>query len=201
MNKPVWDRTYETFILIPGDYSPGKKEVGWNTYMDFFKKTVAPTIWTVYDRGMIDWFSFLVHDQESGVPLQIKGIYIHLRFSLTTSYSIEEVTDCFPTHFQGTRQMDTPDTLDAVEVNLLSDYDEGWRLMGESSMWVMNFIRIHGDKFVPPIHARQFLHYLENMLLIDILREDEKKRKCKRLGWLYTRCYNLLQRIEEKARK
>jgi len=201
MNKPDWSKTYETFVLIPGNYGPDKKEIGWNTYISFFRKAVAPVIWLLFDRGMVSWFSFLIHGLESGVPLAIKGIYVHLRFSIATSFSIEDIEDCLPPHFQGTRKMETPDTLDAVKVETLTDYDEGWRLMGESSIWMMNLLGIHKEGDIPKENIQQFLHYLENMLLIDILREDRQARKCKELGWLYTKCFNLLQHIEKKVRR
>lgn len=199
MNLPDLDRMWETFILIPGDYEEGKKIIGWQEYVHFLSEKIVPIVQELERYSLIDWYCFLVHDRSSGVPLQEKGLYIHLRFVLVDPSDADNLPDLLPEYCLGTRKMTKPCTLDSVEVDALKSYEEGWRILGESSEWVLRMIEGHRMELViPPVNIMQFRHYMDNQLLVPILEEYREKMKGEELGWLYRKLRSLLQRMETR---
>ncbi len=67
--------------------------------------------------------------------------------------------------------MPNPPSLDNVDIQSLANgqVEQGWKILGESSEWVLKMLDAHDPKKqVPPQNVAQFLHYLGNQLLVEI---------------------------------
>ena len=82
MNAPDFDRVIETFIRtpIPENANLGQMQQAWGPYMDLLRNNVAPLVNELMDKGVIDWYSFLVHTKNS-VPTTGAGSYVLLSSS------------------------------------------------------------------------------------------------------------------------
>lgn len=65
------------------------------TYHDLFqtvKTKLSPTVRQLLENGLIDWYSFLIHDKKSGsIPTEDNDFYFHLRFSVSKDKVMSEV--------------------------------------------------------------------------------------------------------------
>jgi len=79
MNKPDLERMWETFIKIsPVDF------------LDVIRFKAKPVIFGLRDKNIIDWFCFLIHDRNSGVPTSQddNDAYFHIRVALRKMQSL-----------------------------------------------------------------------------------------------------------------
>lgn len=174
MNTPNLHTIIEPFIRI--DYSEkASADANWQNYIDLLRSRVAPLIRVLTAAGSITWYSFLVHDRKSGVPTKKrdKGFYVHLRMSLSASADEDSFIRDLPEYCLMTRKMQMPDTpsLDTVDISCLngSNVEHGWRILGESSEWVLRLLDSHDQsKPVPQNNVAQFLHYLGNQLFVRV---------------------------------
>jgi hypothetical protein len=63
-----------------------------------------------------------------------------------------------------------PPSLDKVDIRALSNgqVEEGWKILGESSEWVLRMLDAHDPgKPIPRPNVAQFLHYIGNQLLVE----------------------------------
>lgn len=170
MNNPNLDRIVETFILAPGV----EQADWWTQYVDFLRTDVRKVISDLKNKKMLGWYSFLLHNRDSGVPTppDDNRPYIHLR--LESMVPINELIGALPAYCVMTRHMQRPDppSLDTINLNTLKDgrVEEGWRVLGESSEWVLNMLQAHQPaEPVPAQNVGQFLHYLVNQLQAQML--------------------------------
>ncbi len=174
MNTPDLNSIIETFIRI--DYSEkASADASWQNYIDLLRSRVAPLIRALTAAGSITWYSFLVHDRKSGVPTRKsdKGIYLHLRMSLAASVDRDVFIRSLPEYCFMSRKMQVPDppSLDTVDISCLNgaNVEHGWRILGESSEWVLRLLDSHDpNKPVPQDNVEQFLHYLGNQLFVRV---------------------------------
>lgn len=170
---PDTARTYETFLRI-GEPDAGPQEF-WRGYLQVLRTTVRPLIRELQTAGIIEWFGFLLHDRGSGVPTHSddRSSYVHLRMSLAESAAEEDLLSRLPGSYRMTRKMVFPDppALDGVELPTLLDGNvrQGWKLLGESSEWVLSLLEAHApEREIPFRNVHQFVHYLENQLMLSM---------------------------------
>ena len=169
MNPPNLHRMMETFIPIPASGQALSAEA-WQGYLNLLRSKVAPLVRDLMKQGKIDWYSFLVHDKESGVPAEAgDGLYVHLRFSLSPAAEESRFAGQLSADCRFTRKMPPPDavSLGAVHARSLRNGDiaQGWKIFGEESELVLSLLDAHDpDQPVPPRNIGQLLHYLGNQV-------------------------------------
>lgn len=175
MNLPDPTRTYETFLplRLPEQFGPG---YAWWIYLRRLRTRVSPLVRELQAAGIIEWYGFLVHDHHSGVPTSADDpeAYLHLRLSLSPEATLDDLQSRLPDVWQWTRPMQFPDPpyLDRVVISTLRDQEVrlGWKLLGDHSEWVLNFVEAHDPELdIPSANAAQLLHYLDNMLQIHLV--------------------------------
>jgi hypothetical protein len=176
MNIPDLNSAIETFIKI--DYSADvPRLMNWQHYIELLRSRVAPLLRALSNEGMITWYSFLVHDRQSGVPAPDgdDGYYVHVRMALADSVDTSEFIRRLPAYCLMTRTMTVPDppSLDTVDIGSLVDdrVEQGWKILGESSEWVLRLLESHDPaKPIPLQNVSQFLHYLGNQLFVRVAK-------------------------------
>ena len=160
MQKPKLDRMWETFVRIPPNSNP----------INLIRFQIIPLISQLKDKGHVQWYHFLVHNRESGVPTSDddKNAYFHIRFEFEGADPIRILPDyCVMT--QKTRQLEN---ITGIEKSLLKneEIEEAWRIIGEQSEWLINMLSIYKeDRDIPPIQTMQYLHYYFNMMQLGVL--------------------------------
>ena len=170
---PNLERMIETFIPI-GVSKEAISPQFWQDYLHLLRSVVAPLVRDLRARGAIDWYCFLVHDRESGVPTSAddEKPYVHLRMSLTKTSDEAEFIKGLPPFCRFSRRMSFPNppSLDKVDIQALANgqVEEGWKILGESSEWVLKMLDAHDPgKPIPRPNVAQFLHYIGNQLLVE----------------------------------
>lgn len=165
MQKPDLSNMWEFFIKIP-------TLTDRSLLYDTIRLRVRPILLQLRDKGIIEWFSFLVHDRESGVPTteDDRNIYFHVRVSLKKGISLkrEDVNELLPKDFEKhlTGQCTNVRSIKGIDTLLMESEDiaEVWRIIGEQSEWVINMLGIFKEGIRIPIdQVAQFLHYYSNM--------------------------------------
>ena len=171
-DSPNVENIIETFIPIQVSQDATSLQV-WQNYLDMLRSVVAPLVRDLTQKGVIHWYCFLVHDRESGVPTSEEDdrSYVHLRMALRKPSNEAEFMKRLPSfcYFSRKMSMPSPPSLDNVDIQSLSNgqVEQGWRILGESSEWVLKMLDAHDPKKqVPPQNVAQFLHYLGNQLQI-----------------------------------
>ena len=172
-DMPNVDRIIETFIPIEASRDTASLEV-WQNYLNVLRSVVAPLVKDLTQKGTINWYCFLVHGRESGVPTSEgdNGLYVHLRMALTAPSHEAEFISHLPSFCRYSRKMSMPNppSLDKVDIQSLAkgQVEQGWKVLGESSEWVLKMLGAHDPvKPIPRQNVAQFLHYLGNQLLVE----------------------------------
>ena len=157
MQKPNLDVIWETFIKIPNTGS----------HIDIMRSQLCPLISRLKDKDIINWYSFLIHNRQSGVPTSEDdtSFYFHIRFDLRKTINPK---DFLPDYCVMTRKVERTaiENISGINKFLLKgeQIEEAWKVIGEQSEWVMNMLNIHKeDTDVPTDQIAQFLHYYFNM--------------------------------------
>ena len=176
MKKPNLDRIIETFIPTAVNPSATGIEV-WQDYLDLLRKKISPLVQRLQDLGLMEWYSFLVHGQQSGVPTDEsdQGLYVHLRLELAEGVQEADLVSQLPPFCKMTQKMLVPqrDRLDNNDVQAFKEQNVewGWRVLGEGSEWVLRMLESHDPAVqIPPQNVAQLLHYLGNSLFIRAVR-------------------------------
>lgn len=176
MKSPNLGRVIETFIRIESREGVTAVEF-WQDYLDLLRSKVAPLIGRLLDAGIINWYSFLVHNRDSGVPTgeQDSYNYVHLRVQVTDTSNESGLIKQLPSWCLMTQKMRIPHppSLDKVDVQSLNNgkVEQGWKALGEASEWVLNMLECHDpNKPIPVQNVGQFLHYIGNQLLVKAVR-------------------------------
>jgi hypothetical protein len=162
MERPNLDQTYETFIRIEPESNP----------INLIRFQIRPLIKLLRDDGIIDWFCFLIHNRESGVPTseQDKDAYFHIRFDLKKRV---DPIGFLPNYCVMTRKVEQTNIQSIAGINksLLKDnrIEKAWRTIGEQSEWVLNMLAIYHEGIeVASDQIAQFLHFFFNMVHLGI---------------------------------
>jgi len=172
MNEPRLENVVETFIPITVRGDATQIEV-WQDYIDLLRLHVAPVIQDLCSAGLVGWYSFLVHNRQSGVPTDEsdEGVYVHLRLEMSGDVKESDLVARLPQICKMTRRMPTPERNRLDNNDLLAFRGQrvecGWRVLGECSAWVLAMLDSHDPSVrVPPQNVAQLLHYLGNSLFV-----------------------------------
>lgn len=126
--------------------------------LSLLETEVFPVVRRLARTGRLEWYMFLLHDRNSGVPTtpEDKGAYVHLRLVFRRS----QARPALPKAFQMTYgREELPDTTGRVA-----------RLIGYQSEWVERLVSSlpHTDDAARVREVRQFLHYFANMTQIKV---------------------------------
>ena len=171
MEKPDMNRMWETFIKIGL-----RKETSFGRIINMIRFNIYPMIEDLKQKKIINWYHFLIHNRESGVPTteDDNNLYFHIRFTLNKNIEVKEEKDvngflpnyCVLTRKRKPRRIER---ISGIDKSLLRNekIEEAWRIIGEQSEWLLNMLDIHKedveiDKY--PKQIAQFLHYFFNML-------------------------------------
>lgn len=129
-----------------------------------------PLISVLRQNGAIEWYSFLRHDRDSGVPTTADDgcAYFHVRIAFAEDVDPESVLVSLPDYCTMTRKIriEQIHRIADIDRTLLKNEDigEAWRIIGEQSECVLNMLTIHKpDVDIPAIQMAQFLHFFANM--------------------------------------
>lgn len=175
MKPPVLDRMWETFLRVgekrPEDVESASAAVVRDAedndlaaalaVLRALREHVLPLIRRLEERGVIDWYSFLVHGQECVPTEDVSGVYIHLRLSLTSDFNTNTLT--LPEPWCMTRRMTGVDMGGVAVDKLLGGLRQAWKLHGEQATWLFEFLEQHEDEPATLYQLGQYLHYLSNM--------------------------------------
>ena len=164
-------RLIETFVAIgyPNDADRVRER-----YFHLLRTKISPLIADLQRRGYVGWFSFLVHNRETGripIPQDDCRWYIHLRFERMPRVSFERLRGSLPDFCEHTRPMraQVSNSLAPADPSALiaPEIATGWALFGSSSEWVLQFVCAHrATQSIPKDNVCQFFHYIENQLMV-----------------------------------
>ena len=146
MKQPNFSQLYETFIRIDPASNP----------IDLLRFQIRPLINRLRDERLINWYCFLIHNRESGVPTSAddRNAYFHLRFDLKKSTN---KIDFLPDYCVMTRKVDRTriESITGVDKSLLKDnqIEEAWKIIGAVFCTIS------------PVPS-QFLHFFFNMVSV-----------------------------------
>ena len=182
MEKPDLNRMWEAFIKIPNltqmwdafQKNPNKENMVRinNCVFNMIRFKIYPMISQLKSKGIINWYHFLIHNRESGVPStkDDNNVYFHIRFSLKEDVAIKRKKDAnnfLPDNCEKhmTRQYKGV-KISGIDKSLLKNeqIEEAWRIIGEQSEWLIEMLNIHKeDVDIPYLQVEQFLHFYFNM--------------------------------------
>ncbi|MHA3965004.1 MAG: hypothetical protein AM325_015865 [Candidatus Thorarchaeota archaeon SMTZ1-45] len=154
IEKPSLDQIWETWIRIGPANSLSYKMI-----QDTIRERVGPTFSRLLKEEEINWFQFLIHP----FPGDQTNAYFHIRFSPTQDTEIDLPTYCTPQ-----QKINVGQSIAGVNRALLKNNDiaEAWRIIGEQSAWIIEFIEAHKEDngWIPVDQTVQFMHFFFNML-------------------------------------
>ena len=164
MQKPNLNQMWETFIKIglPNEVSFGR-------LVQIIRFNIYPMISRLKDDGIINWYHFLIHNRESGVPTteDDNNLYYHIRFALKKDIKPKDVHNLLPNYCEKTRPIERRlESISGIDKSLLKneEIEEAWRIIGEQSEWLINMLNIHKEDIeIPTDQVEQFLHFYSNM--------------------------------------
>jgi len=170
MQKPNLDRMWETFVKIPSENG----QIRFNDIFDIIRFKISPMIQRLRNEGIIDWYCFLIHGKDNGVPTSQNDTspYFHIRVALKEN-SESDFPKSLPDYCIMTRKVNrewverislTRDTTFDTSLFKNESIEEVWRIMGEQSEWLLNTLNAYRDNVsIPPLQIAEFLHYYSNM--------------------------------------
>ena len=169
MKKPNLETMWESFVKI----SLPSKFVHTN-YYDLLRFKVNPVIQELVNTGIIDWYSYLLHDRGSGVPTDVTddNFYVHVRFNLTSSDKHGEFIEKLPVYFLMTRKMRIDSKITGIDETIIkeSEIEKAWYIIGVQSEMMFKLFDIFDENELIPTHQMgQYLHYIRNMAQIQLL--------------------------------
>lgn len=171
MKQPDIDRVWETFLRIgqPSNIHSGQ-------HLELMRSAIAPLLVDLQSRGIIGWYSFLIHGNASGVPTVAHDTdsFWHLRVCLEPDIAEETFVASVPPQWEMTRHVPHEEVRRIAgiqEAQLRGDIGKAWQLLGEQGEWLLHVIEACSDELTPLERLRiinQFLHYFANMTQLRI---------------------------------
>jgi hypothetical protein len=158
MNVPNLDRIVETYVPV----TPGSEVL-------VLRSIVLPSIRELQELGQLRWFAFLLHplSQVAGHGAQEEDLVIHLRLEPSDGADLESFVEHLPQTFLEPRHIAPLGNMAGVQQEQLrnADWAQAWRMLGESSEWVLSLVETHNDALQLP-QAVQFIHFITNPLTL-----------------------------------
>jgi len=171
MEKPNLERMWETFIKF------SMEDIYSAKHFDIIRNQIYPLITKLKDDGIINWYCFLVHNKDSGVPTtpDDTSLYFHIRFDVKEDINLMQF---LPSYCVLTRKIE-PSWVKDISIGqgvkfdtmLMKDesIEEVWRLIGEQSEWVLNLLNSFKENVTIPLqYVGQFLHYYANITMLQV---------------------------------
>lgn len=170
VQKPNLDKMWETFIRIPTENG----QIRYSVLFDIIRFRISPLILHLKNNGIINWYCFLIHDRNSGVPTtpDDKSAYFHVRMAIKKTGEFD-TTKYIPDYCVMTRRIDrklvehisiTPEIIFDTSLLKHEGIEEIWRIIGEQSAWLLETLNAYKEDIdIPPLHITEFLHYYSNM--------------------------------------
>jgi len=171
MQKPNLNQMWETFIKIPAEDNRIRLSLVYNN----IRSKIYPMISHLKDNEIINWYCFLIHDRNSGVPTSEndKNPYFHIRFTLKKDVEPDKFLSCLPDYCVMTRKIrrEHVESIAGINKSVLKneEIEEVWRIIGAQSEWLLGMLNIHKEDIdIPPQQIAQFLHFYANMTQLQV---------------------------------
>ena len=172
MQKPNLDKMWETFIRMPVENNVTTV----NAILDTLRFKIYPLVSHLCSNGVIDWYCFLIHDRNSGVPTpqDDNNAYFHIRVSLKEDVKPDSFLKSLTDYCIMTRQVNR-DWVKEISVdnkgNLFDksmlkseSIEDIWRIIGEQSELLLDMLSVYKDNVKIPLqYIGLFFHYYFNM--------------------------------------
>jgi hypothetical protein len=177
---------YETFVKTTW------AEIEAGEHIEKMRTMIYPLLTRLMEDGVINWYGFLIHDKDSGVPTtpDDPNPYLHIRVSLTKDIGLSGLKQLLPAHCVLTRKDLNVRKIAEIDTSLLinNDIAEAWRVFGEQSEWLLSMINAHkADAHIFPGQVDQFLHYFKAMTM-RMIREHAQAQCCPHFSFQFFRC-------------
>ena len=171
--KPALKHTWETFLRVadPSTADPAPDadpaflvsrgiEVEAPIVLRHMRRDVLPLVRRLERWFGLEWFCFLVHDLESGVPTSTEGRYIHLRLSFRELKSRRQVLQMLPAPWVMTRKF-VAGEIGGTDSKII-DVRDAWRFIGRQSDLYLDLIEPprEGRRQLRSAQAREAVHAL-----------------------------------------
>jgi hypothetical protein len=170
MQKPDLNQMWETFVKIPTENNGVRLNVLYNN----IRSKIYPMISHLKSNDMINWYCFLIHDRNSGVPTSEddRKPYFHIRFALKKDVDPNDFLSSLPNYCVMTRRIERRlESIAGINKSIIKNekIEEVWRIIGEQSEWLLEMLNIHKeDVDIPLQQIAQFLHYYANMTQLPV---------------------------------
>ena len=170
MQKPDLNQMWETFIKIPTE----DNRISFNLLYNNIRSKIYSMISRLKDNDMINWYCFLIHDRNSGVPTSEddRNPYFHIRFALKRDVNPNEFLSSLPDYCVMTRHIERRlESIAGINKSIIKneEIEEAWRIIGEQSEWFLEMLNVHKeDVDILPQQIAQFLHFFANMTQLQI---------------------------------
>lgn len=166
---------WETFIRIPSQNG----KTSYSILFDIVRFKIRPIVLRLRDDGIINWYCFLIHNKESGVPTSMddKNAYFHIRLALKNEIK-RNFPEFLPDYCIMTRKVEgnwvgqiSITKQIKFDTSLLKEerIEEIWRIIGEQSEWLLNTLAVYkNDIAIPALHISEFMHYYANMTQLPV---------------------------------
>lgn len=168
MEEPNLDRMWEAFMRIGLPES-----VSLEIVYEQIRTKLRPLFAELQNEEVIEWYSFLIHNREHGVPTteDDRNFYFHIRFGLREgvdekrlekSLSAKDFLKMRRRKIRPTR----PTKIQGIDESLMRNQriEPAWRVLGEQAEWFVNMLGSHMDDInIPKAQVEQFLHFYSNM--------------------------------------
>ena len=173
MQKPDLNQIWETFIKITAE----DNRIRYSLLYNSIRSKIHPMISHLKNNDMINWYCFLMHNRESGVPTteDDNNPYWHIRFEPKQDMNPK---DFLPKYCVMTRKVKFEWVADisigrgeVMDKSLLKngEIEEVWRIIGEQSEWLLSLLDIYKeDVKITSKQVSPFLHYYSNMTQLRI---------------------------------
>ena len=170
MQKPDLNQMWETFIKIPTEDG----RIRFSDVYNNIRSKICPMISQLKDNNVINWYCFLIHDRNSGVPTSEDddNPYFHIRFALESSVDPNEFLSSLPNYCVMAHRIERRlESISGIDKSIIKneEIEEAWRIIGEQSEWLLEMLNIHKeDVYIPPQQIAQFLHFYANMTQLQV---------------------------------
>ena len=137
-------------------------------YFKLLIDDVMPLIKNLLGQKFIGWYCFLIQNKDNNaLPEEItdNNLYVHLIFE--TPLTEKEIKSNLPSYCIATQKYKPSDKIAGIDNDTLKgqQIEEAWRMIGESSEWVLNLLSIHDiTKLKSSNNILEFLHCICNQL-------------------------------------
>jgi hypothetical protein len=145
----------------------------WGIHIEILVKKVIPVISILKEECGVEWYCFLIHNNDNGVPIpSYDGIQFHVRFENSTLLPKEKLSKLLPGYCEKLRKDEQAKSgeISGIDIDLLKNRDisEAWRRIGEFCEWVVEMINAHelDDEIQQTKIAQQisqFFHFVSNI--------------------------------------